>query len=72
MKIKKNVGRLDRTLRLTLGAALVLTGLILGKGQTLLIVIGAVLLTVGLVGVCPAYVPFGFSTRKGDKTLTKK
>ena len=67
MRFKKNVGRLDRTLRLIVGLALFGTGLFLWKGNALIMVIGLAMLGVSLIGFCPVYVPFGISTRK-DKS----
>jgi hypothetical protein len=64
MRIKKNVGRLDRTLRLIAGAALLLAGLIVFRGETIIMVFGLALLAVGLIGFCPAYLLLGISTRK--------
>lgn len=64
VRIKKNVGRLDRTLRIIAGSGLFLAGLILLKGHTLIMVFGLAILAVGLVGFCPVYVPLGISTRK--------
>lgn len=66
MRFKKNVGRLDRTLRKIAGAALFLTGLFLLKGSVLIMVFGVAMLAVGLIGFCPAYVLFGISTRKQE------
>jgi len=64
MKIKKNVGRLDRTLRIVAGSALLLAGFILTKNNFWLMGIGLAIMVVGLIGFCPIYVPFGISTRK--------
>jgi hypothetical protein len=64
MRIKKNVGRLDRTLRLIAGAALLLAGLIVFRSETIIMVFGLALLAVGLIGFCPAYLLLGISTRK--------
>ncbi len=60
--MKANMGSLDRTLRLIAGAALIgltLTGNIGAWGW-----IGIVPLATSLIGVCPAYLPFGISTCK--------
>ncbi len=60
--MKCNVGGIDRTLRIVVGAALV--------GATALSYlpvwgyIGVVPLATGLLGWCPAYLPFGFRTCK--------
>ena len=65
--MKQNMGTIDRTIRTA--AALVIVALYFG-GQIsgtvailLGIVAGAFLLT-SLVGWCPAYLPFGLSTRR--------
>lgn len=57
--MKKNVGTLDRSIRIVLGLA------ILGAGyyyQTLWGLIGLVPLITAFVGRCPAYAPFGISS----------
>ena len=67
---KKNVGRLDRTVRLIVGVALILIGLFLlggwgGNSTGILVAVLALIpLVTGLIGSCPAYVPFGISTRQ--------
>jgi hypothetical protein len=66
MKIRKNVGRIDRTLRLIAGSALILAGALLMKGDTLVMAIGMAMIAIGLIGFCPFYVPFGISTRKRE------
>lgn len=60
--MKANMGSLDRTLRLIAGVALIgltMTGNIGAWGW-----IGIVPLATSLIGVCPAYLPFGISTCK--------
>jgi len=64
MKIKKNVGRIDRTLRLIAGSALILAGALLMSWNTLVMTIGLAMIAIALMGFCPIYVPFGISTRK--------
>jgi hypothetical protein len=70
---KKNMGRLDRTVRFAVGVALVPIGLFpLGGWQgnlAGLLTLGFALLPLGtsLTGFCPGYVPFGISTREADK-----
>ena len=59
-----NVGGIDRVLRILIGAALVvaaIAGWLPFWGW-----IGLAPLATGLVGWCPAYVPFGFKTNKSD------
>lgn len=62
----KNMGSLDRIIR-TLAAVLIailyFTGQIGGVTATILGVIAIVFLLTSFVGSCPAYLPFGWSTR---------
>jgi hypothetical protein len=55
-----NVGALDRTLRVLLGLAI--TSLAFVGPATPWAYLGLIPLTTGLVGFCPAYRLFGFST----------
>ncbi|MGA8172507.1 MAG: DUF2892 domain-containing protein [Methylocystis sp.] len=60
----RNVGGIDRILRIVLGLALIgatLAGYLPAWGW-----IGVVPLATALVGWCPAYVPFGVKTCKTD------
>ena len=56
----KNVGTIDRSLRIVAGVALILMA-VLGKvgvwGY-----LGVIPLATGLFRFCPAYLPFGFTT----------
>ena len=62
---KKNLGTLDRTLRVTLGVALITYGIFsMGTMGYILAVIGALPLVTGLVGNCPVYSIFKFNTFK--------
>ena len=63
---RRNVGGIDRVLRLTLGGILFLAGLFLltskiGPG-VILAVVGLLALLTGLVRFCVLYIPFGIST----------
>jgi hypothetical protein len=58
--MKKNVGNIDRILRIIVGLALIIattSGLIGVWGW-----IGVLPLATGLFRICPAYLPFGLST----------
>jgi hypothetical protein len=66
MKIKKNVGRIDRTSRLIAGSALILAGALLMKWNSLVMAMGVAMIAIGFIGFCPIYVPFGISTRKRE------
>ena len=63
---KQNVGRMDRVRRVALGIAMAAIGLFVLKGTTgtVLSIIGLIPLATGLVGFCPLYLPFKFSTNK--------
>ncbi len=66
---KRNLGRLDRTVRFTLGAAMLLIGLFVLRGWqgnstgTGVALFALAPLVTSLVGICPAYTLFGISTR---------
>lgn len=58
--MRANVGGIDRVLRIVAGLILIgltVTGVVGVWGW-----IGALLLATGLIGWCPAYLPFGWST----------
>ena len=57
----KNVGSIDRIIRVILGVALLVWGYMAGNW---LGAIGIVPLFTALVGWCPAYLPFGIKTNK--------
>ncbi len=55
----KNVGSLDRILRLVAGLGILAAGLVLKSWWGLA---GLVPLLTAAIGFCPAYLPFGLST----------
>ena len=61
-----NVGGIDRVLRVTLGMALTIAGLLLMAGRsrlgTTVVVVGLVVLISGVIRFCGLYIPFGIST----------
>jgi hypothetical protein len=62
----KNMGNLDRAVRLFVVLAIGIVYLMGQLSGTLAIVLGVVavaFLLTSLVGTCPAYLPFGLSTR---------
>jgi small-conductance mechanosensitive channel len=62
----KNVGTIDRTIRIVAVvaiAAVIMTGLVNGTLALVLGIIGVVLLLTALTSTCPGYLPFGLSTR---------
>ncbi len=62
--MQKNVGGIDRILRIVVG--IVLIALVFVGPQTPWGWIGVVPLGTALIGWCPAYLPFGLSTCKAD------
>jgi hypothetical protein len=71
--IRKNVGGLDKGVRLVFGPLLLFSGLFLfgglrGEGSGLVIaLVGLLGLATGASAYCPLYVPFGISTAKAKK-----
>lgn len=74
--ITRNMGRLDRALRLIAGAAIVLIGLLAlggwhGDGIGLAVAgLGLLPLVTSTTGFCPLYLPFGVSTL-GDAGISQ-
>ena len=67
--MNKNVGMIDRILRVALGLAL-LAYLVLGSSSLRFIgLVGIVPLLTALVGHCPMYTLFGFSTCPAKKDV---
>lgn len=65
--MKKNMGALDRIIRLALVvlvAVLYFTGVISGTWAIVLGIIAVIFLATSLFGVCPLYMPFGISTKR--------
>ena len=66
----QNVGGIDRVLRVTVGAGLVVLGigwLIAGQARGWVAVgVGVPPLATGALGFCPPYLLFGFSTARRD------
>lgn len=62
--MEKNVGQIDRTLRLVAGVAIIAAGIYLKSWWGL---VGMVPLFTGTTRWCPAYLPFGLSTCKREQ-----
>jgi hypothetical protein len=69
--MKKNMGTLDRTVRILIAiilGILILNGKISGTPAWVLGIISVVFLLTSIIGWCPLYVPLGISTiKKEDK-----
>lgn len=64
----KNMGTVDRVVRIVLALAVALlyfTGVISGTLAVILGIVALILLLTGIVGFCPLYAPFKFSTNRG-------
>ena len=67
MKHNKNMGTLDRTIRLAVAvviAVLYFTGNLSGLAAIILGILALIFVVTSLVSFCPLYLPFGLSTRK--------
>jgi amino acid transporter len=65
--MKKNMGTIDRVLRILAAAvigALYVMGTIGGVAAIVLGIVAAMFVVTGFIGYCPGYVPLGISTRK--------
>jgi hypothetical protein len=72
--MKTNMGRADRTIRLVAAAVLALLlilGVVKGTLAIVLAIVAAVFVITTFVGFCPAYVPFGISTKGKGKDEDK-
>lgn len=71
--MKTNMGNTDkivRTIIAALFAVLYFTGVVGGTLGVILLVLAVIFLLTSIIGFCPLYTPFGFST-KGKETEKK-
>jgi hypothetical protein len=63
---KRNLGAVDRVIRIGLGIVLAAIGMLVLKGtaSTIVSIVAVITLVTGLIGFCPLYVPFKLSTVK--------
>jgi uncharacterized membrane protein len=67
--MKKNMGNLDRMIRLLVAAVIVvlyLFNVISGTLAIVLLALAAVFLVTSILSFCPLYLPFKISTRKKE------
>jgi hypothetical protein len=62
--MKKNVGKVDRWIRIILGTAILSLLVILPGGFRWFGLIGLVLIVTGILNFCPLYLLFGINTNK--------
>lgn len=65
--MKKNVGELDRWIRILLGVAVLSLFFFLTGSWKWISLLGIVLILTGTINFCPLYFLFGISTRKLNK-----
>ena len=62
--MKKNIGSTDRMIRIILGFVILIIGIVAKSWWGL---VGLIPVVTALIGWCPAYVPFGISTKSETK-----
>lgn len=68
--MKKNMGNIDRILRLIVAAVFVYAyfgNLVEGTVGMVLMILAIIFAATSLISFCPLYLPFGLSTRGGDQ-----
>jgi hypothetical protein len=68
--MKKNMGSIDRILRLLVAVAVIIlyfTHIINGTVAIVLLALSAIFILTSFMSVCPLYMPFGISTCKKEK-----
>jgi len=69
--MKKNMGNVDRVIRLLAALVVVVlyfTNVITGTLAVILLIFAAIFVITSLIGFCPLYVPLGFSTLRKNKS----
>ena len=72
--MKKNMGIIDKSVRVLIAIAIVvlyLTNVITGTLAIILLILAGIFILTSLIGTCPLYLPFGIST-KCDTEKEKK
>ena len=62
--MKKNVGQLDRIIRIVFGVVLLSLFFFIEGNLKWISLLGIVLILTGTINYCPLYLPFGINTRK--------
>lgn len=74
--LPRNVGGIDRVLRVTFGTILFFGGLFLLSGKTrvgvTIAVVGLLALLTGIIRFCVLYIPFGISTARPEAAQMKQ
>jgi hypothetical protein len=67
--MKKNMGTIDKVIRILVAVVVVilfLTNIISGTLAYILLALSVVFVLTSLLGFCPLYLPFGLSTKKKE------
>jgi uncharacterized membrane protein len=67
--MKKNMGNIDRILRILIAAIVIvlfLTDVISATLAIVLLIFSGIFLLTSFIGFCPLYLPFGIKTNKKD------
>lgn len=73
--MKKNMGKLDKQIRLVVGVVLIglsILDVVTGPLAIAFIVVALVLLATVILGTCPLYIPFGINTCKTGEDEVEK
>jgi len=65
--MKKNVGTIDKSIRIIIAVAIVglyLANLISGTLAIILLILAGIFIVTSFISFCPLYYPFGISTRE--------
>lgn len=62
-----NIGDTDRNIRIAVGCALIIWGLLVGGKVLWLIALGGLILATALIRICPLYTILKMDTLKGKK-----
>ena len=69
MKFNKNMGTVDRVIRILLALVFIYlytTGAVAGTVGIILVVLGVIFLLTSFISFCPLYLPFKISTAKKE------
>jgi len=69
MKMKRNLGTIDRVIRILVAVAVVIlyiTNVISGTPGIILLALSAIFVMTSILSICPLYIPLGLSTRKKE------
>jgi len=65
--MKKNMGTIDKVIRVLIALVIIVlyfTNVITGTFGIVLLIVAALFILTSILGFCPGYLPFGFSTNK--------